>query len=157
MLKHNGSSINSANDLSNFKKLKKEFDKNKNIEIKVGFPSNNSKTISKDKEGKTALFKATINNYGLGVPKRPFMDIAFSKNINKYKKFLAKNLFKKPFMDILNILGSVAQGDVVKTISDLKNPPNSDATIRLKGADDPLIDSGHMISSVTYSLVDIKK
>lgn len=156
MLTSKGKPINSFSDVDSFKDLKKEFQENKNKEVKIGFPSGSQSTKSEDESGVTALFKATVNNFGLGVPKRPFMQVAFFANVDKYKKYIAKNIFKKSYTEILQALGIVSQGDVQKTIRDFKSPPNSQATINKKGVNDPLIDSSHMLNSVTFAIEDKK-
>lgn len=140
-------------------KTKKKFDFQKkitslkNVSIKVGFPSEKAETESTDQEGVSALFKATVNNFGLGVPKRPFMNIAFAKNKKKYKKIVIKQLSKVEVLDykpFLNKLGIVAQQDVQREITALRSPANNPATIQAKGSSNPLIDTGHMLQSVTY-------
>ena len=140
-------------------KTKKKFDLQKkitslkNVSIKVGFPSEKAETESTDQEGVSALLKATVNNFGIGVPKRPFMNIAFAKNKNNYKKIVKKQLSKVEVLDytkFLNQLGIKAQGDVQREITALRSPANNSATIRAKGSSNPLINTGHMLQSVTF-------
>lgn len=147
-----GKKVTKPTDLQTHKKLSQTFKDGKNETVKIGFPAIKSETNSTDSEGVTALYKATVNNYGLGVPKRPFMEVAFAQNISKYKKVIASKIGKIPQTKILDFLGSLGAGDVKKTIRDFKSPPNSDITIDIKGTDNPLIDSSHMVSAVTYSV-----
>mgnify|MGYP000344747526 CR=1 FL=1 len=56
----------------------------KDVTVKIGFPKESSETQS-EAEGVSPVFKATVNNFGLGVPKRPFINIAFAKNKRDYK------------------------------------------------------------------------
>ena len=145
-------------------KSKKHFDiekkvkELKNLTVSIGFPKENSKTNSQ-KKGVTALFKAVKNEFGLGVPKRPFLSIAFHKNKDDYKKMVL-NALKKPdslnYVDFLNKLGLKGQGDVQKSIVDLRSPPNAQSTIELKGSANPLIADGHMMGSTTYIVKDKK-
>lgn len=148
-----GKRVSKPTDIPTQKRLTKTFKDGKNETVKIGFPAANSETQS-TKDGVTALFKATVNNYGLGVPKRPFMQIAYAQNLKKYRNILKKDLGKKPQKQVLEIIGSIGAGDVKKTIRDLKNPPNSALTIKIKGSDNPLIDSAHMFSSVSYAVVE---
>lgn len=130
----------------------------KDLTVKVGFPKENSETNSQE-DGVTALEKAVWNNFGLGVPERPFMDIAYFKNLNKYKKIIVKksrNLEKFDQIKFLNELGTEAVNDIQGAIIDLKDPPNDDKTIELKGSSNPLFDSGHMLQSVTYTVQKVK-
>jgi hypothetical protein len=135
--------------------LKKKVKSLKDMVVKVGFPSESSKTLSTDQEGVTAVFKATIHNFGLGVPKRPFMDIAFAKNKKEYKKIILKKFSKIEDLNIVqfvNKLGLKAQGDVQKSIIDLRLPANDPETVEAKGSSNPLIDTGHMLQSVTFEV-----
>ena len=147
-----GKRITKPSDIAYIKTLEKTFKDGKNQSVKIGFPSAKSGTNSSDKTGVTALHKATVNNFGLGVPKRPFMAMAFAKNADKYKKFIASSIGKKKQIEILSILGAIGEGDVKQTIRGFKAPPNSDVTIKIKGTNNPLIDSSHMVGSVSWSI-----
>jgi len=139
--------------------VKKKFDLPKkiksfqNITVKIGFPAESQETQSTDKEGVSAVYKATVNNFGLGVPRRPFMNIAFARNKREYRKLIIKSFKKIENLDVIefaNKLGLKGQGDVQKSIVALRSPANSEATIKAKGSANPLIDSGHLLQSVTY-------
>jgi hypothetical protein len=136
--------------------IKKSIGKLKDITIKVGFPKMQKETRSTDKKGVTALSKANRNNFGLGVPKRPFMDIAYFKNESKYRKIIQKNFSDSKnlgkYIRFSNKLGLVAVADIQKTIEALKTPQNSPYTVSMKKSSNPLIDTGHMLQSVTYAL-----
>jgi hypothetical protein len=148
-----GKAIKSAKDLPDFKDLDDKFKNGKNAEVKIGFPASNSKTQSSEDDGVTALYKATVNNFGLGVPKRPFMSVAFAQNLSKYKKLITDG-FKDDFssLKILKRVGVIGQSDVQRTITNFKSPPNSEATIKAKGDNNPLIDSSHMVQSVSHAV-----
>lgn len=135
--------------------LKKKVESLKDLVVKVGFPAESAKTQSTDEDGISAVYKATIHNFGLGVPKRPFMDIAFAKNKKEYKKIILKSFNKIEDLNIIqfaNKLGLKAQGDVQKSIVNLRLPANNQQTIDAKGSSNPLIDSGHMLQSVTFEV-----
>lgn len=151
-----GKAIKSPKDLPGFKDLDDKFRNGKNAEVKIGFPADSSKANSEE-DGVTALYKATVNNFGLGVPKRPFMEVAFSQNLAKYKKLITDG-FKSDFksLKILQRVGVIGQSDVQRTITNFKSPPNSAATIKAKGDNNPLVDSSHMVQSVSHS-VEVKK
>jgi hypothetical protein len=139
--------VNKKIDLT--KKLKNV----KDLTVSVGFPQESQETNSKDSEGVSALFKATVNNFGLGIPKRPFMKLSFAKNKKEYRKLIIANfkkLDKLEYVKFLNKLGLKAQGDIKKTITSLKTPANDEQTIKQKGSSNPLINTGHMRQSVTY-------
>ncbi len=146
-----GRTIDSLSDLKSYKKLETTFKDGKNQSVKIGFPSANSKTTSME-DGVTALFKATVNNFGLGVPKRPFMAMAFAKNANKYKKYIAKHIGDTKQKDMLETLGVIGEGDIRDTLKHGSFISNAQSTIDAKGEDRPLTDSSHMYKSVSWSL-----
>lgn len=147
--------------MSNKLKVKKKIDirkilsKTKDITVKVGFPKLSEETLSTDSEGATALEKAVINNFGLGVPKRPFMSISFAKNKKAYRSLVLKNFSNIKNADkvtFYNKLGLKGQGDVQNAIVGLKSPANNPSTIKQKGSSNPLMDSGHMRQSATFQV-----
>ena len=147
--------------MSNKLKRKKKFDLPKKVKalkssyVKAGFPKESSETNS-EHEGVTALEKAVSNNFGIGVPERPFMDIAYAKNKGKYRKEILKAYTRIDKLDqikFLNKLGIEAVGDIQDTIVSLRSPANSQATIDAKGSSNPLVDSGHMRQSTTYQVI----
>lgn len=146
-----GQKVSSTKNLSGFNNLKKQFNNAENEIVKIGFPAKKSETLSEE-DGVTALFKATVNNYGLGTPKRPFMDITFAQNIDKYRMLVRKYFRKIPQNQVLAKVGNLALSDLRMTIKNFNAPRNSDYTIAKKGADNPLIDTTHMIDSTTYSI-----
>jgi len=152
MLKRkNGKPIKSAKDLKGMDKLEKNAN-SKAMSVKIGFPAVNSKTMSIDEMGQTALYKATVNNFGLGVPKRPFMSVAFASNVGKYKKLIAKMLKDgEDTNKLIETLGEKGADDIRRAIRQLKSPPNAQSTIDLKGSSNPLVASGHMVKAVTWS------
>ena len=126
-----------------------------NARIKIGFPEESHETLSHH-EGVTALHKAVRNNYGIGVPKRPFMQVAFYQNKEKYDKIVLKSFSKIEDIDlptILNKIGLVASNDVKNAIIALRSPPNAQSTIDEKGSSNPLVDSGHLVQSVTWQII----
>ena len=127
----------------------------KSLTVSAGFPKDSSETNSTN-EGVTALEKAVWNNFGIGVPERPFMDIAYATNKAKYRKLILKALSRIDTLNqikFLNDLGIEAVGDIQNTLVSLKNPPNAESTIALKGSNNPLIGKdAHMWGSVTYQV-----
>jgi len=83
------------------------------------------------------------------------MAISFAKNKNTYKKLILKELGKIEKLDFTkfaNKLGILGQGHVQKEIIALRSPANNPATISAKGSSNPLINTGHMLQSVTFSV-----
>lgn len=128
--------------------------------VKVGFPASK---VSGD-----IVMRAIWNHYGTRggasgggwggpIPPRPFLLNAMRKNRAKYLEAMrvsAKKIIRGEVATrtILNKLGILAQGDVQQEITDLRSPPNSPTTIRIKGSSNPLIDTGEMRSKVTWKV-----
>lgn len=128
--------------------------------VKVGFPAGKS-------DG-DVLAKAIWTHFGTAggasgggwggpVPARPFLANAMRDNNRAYHakmKTAAKSIFEgRMTVNVaLGRLGALAQGDVQESITSLQSPPNSPATIALKGSSNPLIDTGEMRQSVTWDV-----
>lgn len=52
--------------------------------------------------------------------------------------------------DALSLMGQQIEKDIKRKITTLKYPPNAPSTIKKKGSSNPLIDTGHMRSSIRY-------
>lgn len=99
---------------------------------------------------------ATINEYGVpehNQPPRPFMRYTVIKNKKKWLDILQDILPQN--MDVersLNILGDVVADDVSQMIKAFAIPENAPSTIRKKGFNDPLVDTGLMRDSVGWKV-----
>lgn len=148
--------------------------------VKVGIPSNKEKHTKKRGSGGkiveaggpnvSVLEIAAANEFGTKtIPERSFLRSTVRKNQSKYKKLgllLVENLLKKTteeeYKKELGKLGLIAQSDVQETIRKLKDPPNALSTQLKKGrslgkgstVDNPLIDTGQLIQSITFVVND---
>lgn len=128
--------------------------------VKVGFPA-----------GKVAgdiVMRAIWNHYGTRggasgggwggpIPPRPFLLNAMRKNRAKYLEQMrhgAKAIIRgqAQVSTILRRLGIEATSDVQNEIVDLRSPPNSPTTIKMKGSSNPLIDTKEMHNKVTWKV-----
>ena len=108
---------------------------------------------TKYKNGKDVTEVAKKNNEGIGVPERPFMIPAGNKAANKIINITVKSIAGG--MDEQQALSKAAimfKNAIQKEITNIKEPPNSPATIAKKGSSNPLIDSGDMRKSVKWKL-----
>lgn len=53
----------------------------------------------------------------------------------------------------MGLLGEVVQQDIQDAIVKLKSPPNAESTIAKKKSDNPLIDTGQLVSSIRWAYV----
>lgn len=141
------------------------------VEIKVGFlsgrqhvPTRHDKTKpKKDEGGKNATPTpmetcelARVLHYGsANIPARPFLEEAIAENEEEIYAAIENEVNKalsgqKPNWDKVGTMAvgktqELVRGDWYKT-----RVPNSEATIKRKGSDTPLIDGGDLIGSLEY-------
>lgn len=102
---------------------------------------------------------AMINEFGSpprGIPARPFMTRALEKNEDKYAAIATTSIVSRiPGGSVLMLrkIGKEAVEDMRREIIEFKKPANAPSTIRAKGKDDPLVESGRMIRAVNYRIV----
>lgn len=88
------------------------------------------------------------------IPPRPFLSTTFSKNQSKYFDLVTKKVrmfFNAPTkkFDLDSEMTEMAK-DVSKSIADWEIPPNAPETIKKKGFDDPLVETGTMRDNVIF-------
>lgn len=123
-------------------------------EIAVGFPAGSSMAYP---DGTRVLDVAASHVFGVGVPKRDFMELAKGGIIETTRpilKAMARANDEKTLTALQNAAGQAAQAEIQQAIIDLDDPPNSPTTIAKKGSSNPLIDTGLMKDSVTYVIRD---
>ena len=124
---------------------------------RVGFFEN-----SKYSGGKPVAAVAYWNEFGLGVPERPFMRPALHQNRSKLIAMLRSN-YKQALKDntdtlyVLEKFGQMVQGLIQEQIIATIEPHNAPSTIKRKGFDKPLVDTGIMLASVRHQAEEIKK
>jgi phage gpG-like protein len=107
------------------------------------------------KDGTPVAYVATIHEHGAGpVPARPFMRPAVAQYGASWMDLLgqgakaALNGSVSPEA-VLDAVTLKAAGDVGKAIRAVTSPALKPMTIKRKGFDKPLVDSGQMLQSVT--------
>jgi hypothetical protein len=135
--------------------------------VKAGAMSNKAaRTAAKPgvNSGLTNAELASIHEFGLGtVPARPFIRPPFVQHRSEYLAIL-RDAFRKSLRSndpagYRRALALVGQ----KMAADIKNyvttgtgvpPPLAASTIKAKGSSRPLVDTGQLINSVTYEVVE---
>ena len=121
----------------------------------VAKPDGKPRRYSASKEKYVATV-AMANEYGVPekkIPPRPFMKRTVEGNSRKWKKFIKNDIAnsKKPdLQNTLNKLTTKVINDIQTTINELMYPPNAESTIRKKGFNNPLVDTGTMRDTVTW-------
>lgn len=100
---------------------------------------------------------AIKNNFGIGVPRREFMKEAAKQWQKQWNENLDKvqDAMVKGHMDINKFLDGMGQAGasiISRTIRDWSTPPNSEYTIAMKGANNPLVDSGDMKNAPRHEI-----
>ena len=97
---------------------------------------------------------AQRHEYGYGVPKRPF----FRTAINALERSSTLDQAIKAMVTddgtiedrSYDLVGQIAADAIKLSIVRLRQPPNSQRTIAIKGSNNPLVDTGYMLSAVTW-------
>lgn len=144
-----------------WKNLKADMKRLNNSYTKVGVQQGE---LHKSEDGEISdLVKiAAQNEFGTRhIPSRPFMRNAFSKNRLKLSVLQDKLIYKMIHNEIsprraLSIMGEFMTNKVKLEIKTLKTPPNAPSTIKKKTVggkigDNPLIDQGHLVQSITHT------
>lgn len=94
------------------------------------------------------------NEYGTATtPSRPF----FRSTVNDNRKAWVQNtknlinLHNDP-NKVMGLMGEHIKGQIVQSIVGWASPPNAPYTIRMKGFNKPLIDTGQMSRSISYEI-----
>jgi hypothetical protein len=109
-------------------------------------------------EGLTVVDIATFHEFGTEtVPQRSFVRSTVDANIDqiraKQKDLIDAVLFRgADLRRELGLIGLDLQGKMQKRIKDRIPPPNAESTIRAKGSDVPLIDTGQLWRSISYEV-----
>lgn len=123
--------------------------------LRVGFLENASYP-----NGTSVALVAAVQNFGAplrGIPPRPFFSNMIKEHQNEWPDQAAQ-LLRKTKYDVkttLKQMGEVIAGELRQSIIDTNEPPLAPATIARKGFDKPLIDTSHMINSISYEVSDI--
>ena len=131
-------------------------------EFKMSYHYLNSKKVAVglfEKEGRDLINIGVVNEFGAKVgnsyiPERSFMRSTYNKQFKKISnKFgrIAKSISNKDYNVLSKLLkiGIDAKIAIKKTIITMKTPANAPTTIRNKGFDDPLIETGYMKSKIS--------
>ena len=98
---------------------------------------------------------AMVNEFGSrrrNIPERSFLRSTMRKHRAKYQQLLQEAIEKamdgQPQRRAMERIGALVVGDVQRTMTELKNPPNAPSTIAKKGSANPLIDTGRLRQSI---------
>lgn len=104
-------------------------------------------------DGMSVPMVASLNEFGTyNIPPRPFFRNAINKNSDKWGKVFLQGMQKQSARNAFGLLGERIRKDIIQSINDTNEPPNSPVTIARKGSSKPLVDTGLMRASVNYRI-----
>lgn len=132
------------------KKYFRELKKMTDMEIQVGFQGD-----QKYEDGTSIAQVAAVNEFGASdIPERPFMRQSFENHEGELQAACdaAQRLVSSggSAEQALQQIGAVAKGLVQDEIVNGGFAPNAESTIKKKGSEQPLIDTGTMRQSVNF-------
>lgn len=125
--------------------------------VKVGFLEGATYPGTDENAGLPVAQVAFWNQFGTTrQPPRPFFTDAIAKHSPEWGKQLAAALKASNFnaKTAMGIMGEVIKGQVVQSIVDTNAPPLAPSTVKRKGFDKPLVDTGVMQRSVDFVVVE---
>lgn len=122
-------------------------------QVNIGFQSGD--TV----DGVEIVDIAAFNELGTeDIPSRPFIRGSVDNNKEKIGQFMVQEASEiqqgKSAAQVLKAVGVFQKGVVQEEITNGNFVPNLPATIKRKGSDKPLIDTGRMRQSVQYTITD---
>jgi hypothetical protein len=144
-------SFKGLNLTSEGKQFVKELNKLTSLTIKCGFPEGENAYD----DGTDLVSVAIYNEYGTSnMPARPFMKQSWEEHEDDLKKVCqeANQIIVNggTAQEAASTIGAFGVGLIQQQIVDGDFVPNAESTIRQKGSERPLIDTGHMRQSVKY-------
>lgn len=144
-------------DKKTFEQFRKRLEDNGRI-VKVGIPDDASD------EGVSLAMIGAVHEFGVpekNIPERSFLRSGIKRNREQFIRLNRVNLVKilqgKMAIDTaLGLLGEFGKASVQREIRIGEYVPLSEQTVRRKGSSKPLIDTGNMIQSITYSVEKAK-
>lgn len=99
-----------------------------------------------------------MNHFGTDrIPARPWLDVGVASASQEVLDTIAEAIEDGEPMDVaLNRVGLVAVAGVQNYMDELSSPANAPSTVKRKGTDNPLIDTGELKQSVNYKITNTK-
>ncbi len=108
-------------------------------------------------DGKSVAMIAAIQEYGApsrGILPRPFFRNMIAAKSDEWPGAIANLLIETDYdvVRTLQLTGEAIQGQLQQSIIDTNAPPLKEATVKRKGFNKPLIDTGNMINSAAWQV-----
>ncbi len=106
-------------------------------------------------DGTSVPLVASINEFGApsrGQPPRPFFRNMIAKHKDEWPEAIAKLLEHNDVPTALRLVGEGIAGQLRQSIVDITEPPLAPSTVKAKGSSKLLVDTGHMLNSISYEV-----
>lgn len=123
-------------------------------QVRVGFLAR-----AKYPDGKPVAMIAAIQNWGApraGIPPRPFFSNMIAVKGPTWPAGIATQLRATGYdrRQTLLRVGEGVAGQLRQSVIDTNSPPLAESTIARKGFTKPLVETGHMLNSIDYEIVE---
>lgn len=107
-------------------------------------------------DGESVAQVAYWNEYGTAtIPARPFFRNTIAEKQDEWAEKAAELLKQSDDTNhALALIGEGVKGDIVKTIQNFSDPPNADSTVKRKGFNKPLVDTGDLWRAIQSEVVE---
>lgn len=135
-----------------FVQMEKTLEELSKLEVFIGYNASSGNY----EDGETILEIAVINAFGTDrIPSRPFIqniDLGYRNKINSFVAAQVKSGLAagRDAKTIMNAIGVYIKGIIQEEIVKGNWVPNAPLTIKRKGSNQPLVDTGRMRQSVIY-------
>lgn len=105
--------------------------------------------------GRSIAQVAYWNEYGTAtIPPRPFFRQTIAEHKDEWPEKAAAVMRRNggDATQTLELMGESVKGQLVETIQNFREPPNAESTVRKKGFNKPLIDTGTLWRSIGYEV-----
>ena len=107
--------------------------------------------------GESVAQVAYWNEYGTAtIPARPFFRNTIAEKQDEWAD-KAASILQHTDGDVgraLALIGEGVKGDIVEAIQNFAEPPNADSTVKRKGFDKPLVDTGDLWRAIQSEVVE---
>lgn len=122
--------------------------------VRIGFLENATYP-----DGTQVAMVAAIQDYGApaaGIPPRPFFRNMVAAKSPEWPAAISDLLVQHDYdaKVVLTLMGEAIAGQLRQSIVDTNEPELAESTKRRKGFDKPLVDTGHMLDSVDFEVVE---
>jgi hypothetical protein len=122
----------------------------KPVSVRIGFMEG----AAPYPDGTPVALVAAVQDFGapsVGVPPRPFFRNMVAKRRGEWPAAIADAIKDNGYdaVKALGVVGNAIEGQLRQSIQETNSPPLKPATVARKGFDKPLIDTSHMINSIT--------